>query len=129
MSQTLQLTTAGANLLIANSANLRLYYDSPKPAQTDVLIAQGAAVTPFINAGGRSLQSLPFGAGLNQNQRCYRLQIPAAQGFSQISGWPRDIELGENLECTAADPFALLASGLFTTFTPTTSQTIPTIYG
>ena len=130
MSQILQATTAFANLLIANPANLRLYYSSKQPQQTDLLVAAGAAVVPFINAGGRALQSLPnilTPPAIALNARTWRLQVPAAQG--NVFGIGRDIELGENLEANVSDPNVMLATGFFTPFTPTTAVPIPNIYG
>ncbi len=142
MSQILQATTAFANLLIANPANLRLLYSSQygqprsptqplNPQETDILVAAGSAVTPFINAGGRALQSLPVytNPALPLNARSWRLQVPAAQGVINVLGIFRDIELGENLEVTVSDPKDLLASGFFTPFTPTTTVPIPSVYG
>ena len=133
MSQILQATTAFANLLIANPANLRLLYSSQygRPVSSDILVAAGSAVTPFINAGGRALQSLPVytNPALPLNARSWRLQVPAAQGVINVLGIFRDIELGENLEVTVSDPKDLLASGFFTPFTPTTTVPIPSVYG
>jgi hypothetical protein len=140
--QILRAPTAFLNAIIAAPANLRLYYSSSygQPAvagqanwvPVNTLIAQGAAVTPFINAGSRILTGLPTYANpaLALNARAYRLVIPAGQGMPGAVGgnFPRDIELGEFCECVAADPVDLLALG-FTAYTPTNAVPIPQIYG
>ena len=121
--------------IIANPANLRLYYaTSPtsgvSPA-SNAPVAVGAAAAAFVSPGTQTLTGLPNpgpGPSPPVPNRAWRLVIPAAQGITAALGIIRDIELGEFCECSASDPKDLLALG-FTPYTPTTSAPIPAIYG